>query len=555
MKKIFWSLFFCVLMITACSDEDKDLLYGGETTGTIIKLGAVDYENEQTRSVAQDNDVYDRLEYYIMDENGEPVQGMKSYYIPETEEIVAEGLQEGNYTLLVLGVKGDSSEDGAVINKLERISDIWLSFPEEQSKPLKADYYYSKTPFEVVMRKTADGYKEEVLLDKVIKQKRVMGKVSFDFDYKNKYVRTAMTDKRISVSHKGLYTSFSADSVFSGKSADGEWVLELNSTNEYKLMPSPDPVLMQGNLLMKSQLYRGYEINQDYDVKVEKIEPNKISRVKIDVKHPDDNMRMVYMTKMAYEEGNFGKILQDGESKNVYTDASQRRFNTAEPLQVKITSNGQLAARFYSPKMVSGLTVKANIPAISQEYIDIAHFDSLPAFADVFVDVPLLEKGGIVRTESGRLIEVQQLTLDQLRSARLKLESEDAYWKKLKQIIHGWNITFGLYYGDPDRPDGGPVGNWLGIRPVRYREVVSFFLNFTFMIDMPEHEEILRANENILYGNGGVNDKVTAEQVLAQMRQSRSLVVGLVYHKWLKDFNDLLFNELFAYSKFFYCIF
>ena len=71
------------------------------------------------------------------------------------------------------------------------------------------------------------------------------------------------------------------------------------------------------------------------------------------------------------------------------------------------------------------------------------------------------------------------------------------------------------------------------------------------MIDMPEHEEILRANENILYGNGGVNDKVTAEQVLAQMRQSRSLVVGLVYHKWLKDFNDLLFNELLAYSKFF----
>ena len=50
------------------------MLYGGETTGTIIKLGAVDYENEQTRSVAQDNDVYDRLEYYIMDENGEPVQ-------------------------------------------------------------------------------------------------------------------------------------------------------------------------------------------------------------------------------------------------------------------------------------------------------------------------------------------------------------------------------------------------------------------------------------------------------------------------------------------------
>ena len=166
MKKFFLGLFFCGLMVTACSDEDKDMLPGGETTSAIIKLGAVDYENETTRSVAQDNDVYDRVDFYIMDENGEPVRGIKSYYIPETAEIVTEGLQKGKYTLLVLGVKGDISEDGVVINKLERISDVWLSFPEEPGKPLRADYYYSKTPFEVVSKKTAEGYIEEVLLDK-----------------------------------------------------------------------------------------------------------------------------------------------------------------------------------------------------------------------------------------------------------------------------------------------------------------------------------------------------------------------------------------------------
>lgn len=529
MKKIFLGLFFCGLMVASCSDENKEMLPVGKTTSTIIKLGTVDYENGQTRSVVHANDVYDRVDFYIMNEDGEPVRGMKSHYLPETAEIVAEGLQKGKYTLLVLGIKGDSTEDGVVINKLETISDVWLTFTDIQGKPLKADYYYSKTPFEVVMKSTAEGYVEEVLLDKVIKQKRIMGKISFDFDYKNKYVRTAMVDKRISVSHKGLYTNFSADSVFSGKTQEGEWVLELNSTNEYKLMPSPESVLMQGNLLMKSTSYKGDEINQDYDVKVEKVEPNKISRVKIDVKHPDDHMRMVYMTKMAYEEGKYGKILQDGESKTVYTDASQRRFNTAEPLQVKITDNGQLTARFYSPRMVSGMLVKAKIPAISQEYVDLAYFDSIPAFADIYVDVPLLEKGGVLRTESGKLIEVQKLALEQLKNVQLKLESEDSYWKKLKQIIHGWDIRFGLYGGDPDQPDGKPNGNWMGIRPVHCREVVAFFLNFTFMIDMPEHEEILKANENILYGNGGVDDKVTAETVLAQMRQPRSLLVGLVY--------------------------
>lgn len=529
MKNFFWILLFCGFILASCSDDNKDILYSGGTTNTIIKLSSVDYENEQTRSSSQNNDVYDRLDYYIMDEKGEPVRGIKSFYIPETLEIVAEGLQKGKYTLLVLGVKGDISEDGAVINKLERISDVWLSFPEDQSKPLKADYYYSKTPFEVVLKNTSEGYVEEVLLDNVIKQKRLMGKISFDFDYKNKYVRTAVTDKSVSVSHKGLYTKFSADSLFSGKSQDGEWVLELNSTNEYKLMPSPETMVMQGNLIMKSCSYRGYEINQDYDVKVDKIEPNMVSRIYIDVKHPDDNMRMVYMTKKAYEEEDFGKILQDDEPKIVYTDASQRRFNTAEPLQVKITENGQLAMRFYSPRMVSGMTVRARIPDISQEYVDLAYFDSIPSFADIYIDLPILKNDGIMRTESGKLIQVQKLTVDQLKKVELKLDSEDGYWKKLKQIIHGWNITFGLYGGDPDQPDGKPDGNWMGIRPVHCREVVAFFLNFTFMIDMKEHEDILIANENKLYGNGGVNDKVTAETVLAQMRQSRTLKVGLVY--------------------------
>lgn len=529
MKKFFLGLFFCGLMVTACSDEDKGMLPGGETTSAIIKLGAVDYENETTRSVAQDNDVYDRVDYYIMDENGEPVRGIKSYYIPETAEIVAEGLQKGKYTLLVLGVKGDISEDGAVINKLERISDVWLSFPEEQSKPLNADYYYSKTPFEVVVKKTAEGYIEEVLLDKVIKQKRVMGKVSFDFDYNNRYVRTAMTDKRITVSHKGFYTDFSADSVFSGKGMEGEWVLELNSTNEYRMLPAPEEAVLKGNLEMKSRSYRGYEISQDYDFGVEKVEPNRISRVKIDVKHPDDNLGVIFMTRTAYDEEAYGKILQDGEPKEVYTDGNQRRFNTAAPLQVKVTDNGQLMVRFYSPRVVTGMMIKAKIPAVSQEYLDFAYFDSIPAFADAFVNIPVLEKGKMLRTESGKMIEMPSLTVSQLKNAEFKLESEDEYWKKLKQIIHGWSIGFGLYGGDPDQPDGKPNGNWMGIRPVHCREVVAFFLNFTFMIDMPEHEEILRANEDRLYGNGGVNDKVTAETVLAQMKQSRSLVVGLVF--------------------------
>lgn len=114
-----------------------------------------------------------------------------------------------------------------------------------------------------------------------------------------------------------------------------------------------------------------------------------------------------------------------------------------------------------------------------------------------------------------------------LTDAEFKLVSDDEYWAKLQQIKHGWNISFGLYGGDPDLPNGGPNGNWMGIRPVHCREAVAVLINFTYMIDMPEHEQILADNVDKLYDDN--KNPVTPERVLQQMRIERTLIVGLVY--------------------------
>lgn len=211
--------------------------------------------------------------------------------------------------------------------------------------------------------------------------------------------------------------------------------------------------------------------------------------------------------------------------------------------------------------------MKAKLPTTDSEYFDLAYFDSIPAFADFYHETALAGRKGMYRTESGKLVEIGPLAPEVWSEMEFKVESDDPYWAKLQEIEHGWNICFGLYGGDPDLPDGGPVGNWMGIRPVHCREVVALFINFTYMIDMKEHEEILKANEDILYGNGGVNDKVTAEKVLSQMRQERTLKVGLVYtgngvvglgggstfgayqHAWLTHYTntyacEIMFHEL-----------
>ena len=80
------------------------------------------------------------------------------------------------------------------------------------------------------------------------------------------------------------------------------------------------------------------------------------------------------MTRKAYEEGGYGKILQDDEPKTVYTDRSQRMFDTSEPLQLSITDDGRLHARFYSPRSLGDVLVKVRFPSLDNEYIELAYF-------------------------------------------------------------------------------------------------------------------------------------------------------------------------------------
>lgn len=176
---------------------------------------------------------------------------------------------------------------------------------------------------------------------------------------------------------------------------------------------------------------------------------------------------------------------------------------------------------------MGSVLVKACIPSISDEYFDLAYFDTIPSFADFYETLPLVQRSTMCRTERGRQIEVKQMTASELTGATFKVESTDPYWGKLQKIEHGWYVYWGLYGGNPDLENGGPVGNWMGIRPVHCRESVALFLNFTYMIDMPEHEQILRDNADKLYDDN--KNPIKVEQVLQQMRQQRTLQVGLVY--------------------------
>ena len=528
MRKLTFIAFLCTLLLVSCNQEEySEASSTSNQSGIVFKLQREGYEGKETRSSENDSSPYDQLYYFIADENGNRVENIKTYYKTSTSEIYAEGLHKGEYQLLVLGIKGNAIKDRAIVRTPGHIDDEWLAFPDDLQKPLEAEYFYSKTPFSIIEIQTAEGTQETVSISQAVIQKRIMSRVDFNFSYNNPYVQNAVTDKTLSLGQIKFYTTLSGNGELGGESNGITNTISLNQHTSYFFMPMCNGSTFHGEITLSTRNYLKEERRQIYNFDQEMLTANHIHHVETHVNHPDDKAVTMLITPAAYNAGDHTLILQDDETKEVYTNASVRKFNTAQPLQVSVTEEGKLHIRFYSPRQLNNVLIKMQLPQVSDEYFDLAYFDSIPAFGDFFEEIPLIQRAAMCRTESGKYIEVQKKTESELAEATFKIEANDPYWDKLQKIEHGWTIYWGLYGGDPEREDGGPVGNWMGIRPVHCRESVAFFLNFTYMIDMPEHEQILHDNADQLYDDN--KQLVKVEEVLKKMRASRTLQVGLVY--------------------------
>lgn len=524
MKKIVMTMVLCGLAMVSCRSDKWD---EAVPAGVRVRLTPEAFSNEpETRSAITG---YDRTEFCVADRDGNVMGDVKGIYSKDGSVMELEGLHEGEYTLYIIAVVGDEDLDGAVIHEIQDVSEEWISFPEDLRRPLEAEYFYSSTDFTVTRSAGPDGYTETADLPSSIVQKRIVSRLDIAAEFSNPDIANAVVSNVAVLTDAVFSTGMSAAGEYTGRSAGGTGEIDLAEGSQLLFMPLADDGTATGNVRMKTTRYSGGEAECDYSFSGTRLVPNTVTTITVRAEHPDNENGTRYITEKTYGESEHSKILQDDEHHSVYTDNTQRQFNTSAPLQLSITSGGRLHVRFYSPKDLHGVTVKGYLPAASDEYFDLAYFDRIPAFADFWCELPITQKEAMYRTESGKYVKIPAFDASSLTGMKLKADSEDPYWKKLEKIEHGWRISFSLYGGDPERPDGGPVSNWMGIRPVHCREAVALFINFTYMIDMPEHEQILRDNESILYGNGGVNDKVTADQVLAQMRQARTLIVGLVY--------------------------
>lgn len=329
MRKLTFIAFLCTLLLVSCNQEDRlDASSTANKSGISFKLQKDEYEGNSSRSSEVEASPYDELHYFIVDENGDKITSIKSYYDAATSKIYVEGLHKGDYRLLVLGIKGNATEDKAVISTPGHIQDEWLTFPEDLQKPLEAEYFYSQTPFSIIEEQTADGIKEVASIPGEITQKRIVSRVDFDFAYRNPYVRNAVTDKNLSFGNVQFYTTLSGNGELSGESNGTLDPVSLNQKTSYFFMPVCSGSSLNGNITISTRNYRKEERRQVYGFEHTTLNGNHIHHIETTVTHPDDKDIMMFITPAAYDAGGHKAILQDDETKDVYTNPSLRKFNT-----------------------------------------------------------------------------------------------------------------------------------------------------------------------------------------------------------------------------------
>ena len=290
--KYLTSIFIAALAVSACSkDEDMTIPQAGKPAGVEFSLVQEDFYGN-TRSGAEEACTYDAVEFIVADSDGDRVSSVKGMYEPSSSSFFIEGLTPGEYRIAILGIKGDYGSDGLTVHSPDNISERWISFPDDIGKPLEAEYFYSLTPF------TVSG--TSVQAPERITQKRIIGKIEFDYSYRNDYIRTAVLSSTATLESPRFHTSFSADGLFSGESSGRSVTLDMTRGESYLFLPSAGRPAVKGQAEMLTRDYRGGNIRRTYAFSLEEILPNHIGTVHIDAIHPDDESGTIFITEQRY---------------------------------------------------------------------------------------------------------------------------------------------------------------------------------------------------------------------------------------------------------------
>lgn len=227
---------------------------------------------------------------------------------------------------------------------------------------------------------------------------------------------------------------------------------------------------------------------------------------------------IMHIKASDYTEENASLMLQDGESRDILDWWSgERAFKINEPMTAVITAEGKLRIKFFSARPVLHVEIYAPMSS-GKSYFKLATYDSVPAFGESKIPVPMIRKGDKLILESGDSTRAET-SFSLAEDAELKIVCQDEYYQKV--TTHNkcrWSIDFSPYAEGPYRD---PVNRWL--RPVHAREAVALFTNMAYLFSTDEFIEGHLRLQGRIYGNAGYGNWVDMEELLGKIHGPRTL--------------------------------
>lgn len=227
----------------------------------------------------------------------------------------------------------------------------------------------------------------------------------------------------------------------------------------------------------------------------------------------DDFLRIVGVADTASGRLKFMFTAEEEASGRIFS----RSFDPRAPVQVSITDNMELLLSAYSPRKIKGLDVYANVGGYGQKLL-LAHFDTVPPFAEYTARLPFVDADADLRTDSGRVVRVMANPhLSPSDIENLQIRSEDPYYKMFADIKTTWSVSF-------SNMRFGQYASQVYCRyPLKWghcREAVAMSINSAWMFSTTEYEEKMRTLEGRIRDDNGNN--VSPETLINQSRTRRS---------------------------------
>lgn len=215
-----------------------------------------------------------------------------------------------------------------------------------------------------------------------------------------------------------------------------------------------------------------------------------------------------------------GTMFLADEPREVFYDTTRRWFYPDEPLQVSIDERHDLLVRFYSPVEVRDVTVRCRFKGISDEFVDLAHFDVVYPFMEATVSLPVTHSEQTYRVAGGSRVKVPAqpgLTNDDVE---LETECNDEFMRKVAQIDSHWLVNFSKFGADEGH------AYWRHMTPEMCRHGVALALNMAYMFSSAEFNAELENYAGRLTDNAG--NPIDIDDLRGKIRTHSGLTLGLV---------------------------